>query len=343
MKENRFLRWMSGNTESIYWHDSAVRAEQEEGFFNGAVGMTTNPFLVNATLNSDKAFWLDKLASIPKGLSGDEKVLALVRCVTEHYATLLRSIYNEGVTGKGYVCAQTNPNKTGDAKYMVEQAKTLASWAPNIVVKLPATRAGIEAYEECAALGLNTAATVSFTVPQVLAVGEARKRGKARAEQNGLKPGLAIAVMMVGRLDDYLRDVAQDSCPGVSEADIIQSGTACIKRAYEIFNERGYDAFLMPAGCRGPYHITELAGANMIMSIAPKIAYMLESVEIFEERINVPVAPAVIDRLIKMSEFKKAYEPDGMKAEEFIAFGSSNRTTAQFIECGWNPLIAYQY
>lgn len=343
MKENKFLRWMSGSTASIYWHDSAVRAEQEEGFFNGAAGMTTNPFLVNATLSGDRGFWHGRLASIPKGLSGDEKVLALVRCVTEYYAKLLAPIYNEGNIGKGYVCAQTNPNKTGDAKYMVEQAKELASWAPNIVVKLPATRAGIEAYEECASLGLNTAATVSFTVPQVLAVGEARKRGKARAEQNGVKPGLAIAVMMVGRLDDYLRDVAHDSCREVSEADIIQSGTACIKRAYEIFNERGYDAFLMPAGCRGPYHITELAGANMIMSIAPKIASMLEQVGSFEERINVPVEPAVIDRLMKMNEFKKAYEPDGMKIEEFITFGSTNRTTAQFIECGWNPLITYEY
>ena len=51
----------------------------------------------------------------------------------------------------------------------------------------------------------------------------------------------------------------------------------------------------------------------------------------------------VIDQLIKIPEFRKAYEPDGMKPEEFITFGSANRTTAQFIECGWNPLAAFDY
>ena len=87
----------------------------------------------------------------------------------------------------------------------------------------------IKAHEECAALGMNVAATVSFTVPQVLAVGAA-----------------------------------------VSESDITQAGIACLKKAYRIFNERGYDTYLMPAGCRGANQIIELAGAKMIFSIAPK-------------------------------------------------------------------------
>ena len=262
--------------------------------------------------------------------------------VTGFYAEQARPFYDPE-KGKGFVCAQTNPNRTGNAAYMLDQAVRLGSWADNLVIKLPATRAGIEVYEECVAKGLNVAATVSFTVPQVLAVAEARERGKKRAIANGIKPGLGIAVLMVGRLDDYLRDVAQDSFPEVLESDVIQAGTACIKRAYQIFNERNYDTFLMPAGCRGAYHITELAGARMLMSIAPKIAEQLEGVDRFEERIDVPVDPAVIDRLMKMPEFRKAYEPDGMKPEDFITFGSANRTTDQFINDGWNPLSAYQY
>lgn len=340
--ENKFLKWLSSETQSVYWHDSAIRAEQLEGFSNGAVGMTTNPFLVNQTLSKDTAFWADALARLPKGLKGDEKVEALIKCVTTFYASEVKPL-NDPVKGKGFVCAQTSPLHTGDTQYMIDQAQRLASWADNIVVKLPATRAGIEAYEECAAKGLNVAATVSFTVPQVLAVGEAAARGKARAKANGVKPGLSIAVLMVGRLDDYLRDVAHDSFPHVQEGDIINAGTACIKRAYGIFNENGWDTFLMPAGCRGANHIVDLAGARMIMSIAPKIAKLLQPVETFEERIDVPVDKAVIDRLMTMPEFRKAYEPDGMKPEEFITFGSSNRTTDQFINDGWNPLTSFEY
>lgn len=341
--ENKYLKWLSRSTPSIYWHDSAISTEQIEAFNNGAVGMTTNPFLVNDTLNRDKSFWVERLAEIPKGLTGDEKVENLIRIVTGYYAEQAKPIFEKKIPGKGYVCAQTNPKKTGDMDYMIEQAKILASWAPNIVVKLPATNAGIKAYEVCAAMGLNVAATVSFTVPQVLAVGEAAERGRAKAIADGKKPGLTVAVLMVGRLDDYLRDVAQDSYPSIKENDIIQAGTACIKRAYKVFNERGYNTFLMPAGCRGGYHITELAGAKMIMSIAPKIAKQLLNVDKFEERIDIPVSKDVIDRLMTMKEFRKAYEIDGMSKEEFITFGSTNRTTDQFINNGWTQLAAYKY
>ncbi|MEA4966081.1 MAG: transaldolase family protein [Oscillospiraceae bacterium] len=342
MSEHRYLKWFSSETPSIYWHDSAIRAEQLEAFSNGAVGMTTNPFLINATLTGDRNFWAERLAGIPQDLKGDEKVCALMRCVTGFYAEQVRPIFEQGAAGKGYVCAQTNPNHTGDAEYMIDQAKILSSWAPNIVVKMPATNAGIKAYEACAALGMNVAATVSFTVPQVLAVGAAAARGKKKALEHGVKPGLSIAVLMAGRLDDYLRDVAHDSCADVGENDITQAGIACLKKAYRIFGERGYDTFLMPAGCRGANQVIELAGARMIFSIAPKIVKLLPADAPREERIDVPVAQDVLERLMTMKEFRKAYEEDGMTSEEFITFGSANRTTDQFINDGWNPLASFR-
>jgi len=343
MKENKYLKWLSSETPSIYWHDSAIQTEQIQAFQNGATGMTTNPFLINATLRSGSGIWAVELADIPRNLKGDEKVEALMSCVTRYFARIARPVFDEGMPGKGYVCAQTNPNKTGDAAYMVAQAKRLVSGEPNLVIKLPATRAGIEAYEECTAAGLNTAATLSFTVPQVLAVAEARERGKKRALAAGIRPGLSIAVMMVGRLDDYLRDVASDRKSAATEQDIIQAGTACIKNAYRIFNEKGYDTFLMPAGCRGANHILDLAGAKMIMSIAPKIASLLEDASDFEERIDMPVPEDTMERLLTISEFRKAYEPEGMIPEDFITFGSTNRTTTQFINEGWNPLESFEY
>jgi len=343
MAENKYLKWLSSETQTIFWHDSAGRADQLDAFENGAEGMTTNPFLINATLRSDPDFWAESLSKIEPGLSGDAKILELVKAVTGFFAKETFPIFETGVEGKGYVCAQVNPNKTGDEEYMVEQAKILASWSPNIVVKLPATNAGLKAYERCAAMGINVAATVSFTVPQVLAAGEAAARGKKKAIENGIKPGLSIAVMMVGRLDDYLRDVAKDSEACVSESDITQAGVACMKKAYKIFMERGYDTYLMPAGCRGANHVSEFSGAKMIISISPKIADALKAETEFKERIDIPVAEDVIERLMTMPEFRKAYMEDGLAPTEFIAYGATNRTTDQFINDGWNPLLTIQY
>jgi transaldolase len=341
MSENKFLRWMTSETQTVYWHDSAIMSELEDAIGNGAKGVTTNPFLINSTLHAEPVYWADYLKDVPRELAGAEKVEALMQKVTAHISDRLKPFFETGDIRYGRCCAQTNPNKPGDKATMFEQAKRYAAWGKSICIKLPATKSGIELAEECAALGYNVVVTVSFTVPQCLAIGAALQRGIERARAAGIEPGLAVAVLMVGRLDDYLRDVAQDTSDVVTENDIIHAGTPAIKRAYQIFNERGYEAYLMPAGCRGTYHIVDLAGARMIMSIAPKIAQMLGKLEgPFEERINVPVPQDIIDRLMTMPEFRKAYEPDGMSPEEFITFGSTNRTLDQFVNDGWNPLAA---
>ena len=95
--EHKYLQWFSSQTKSIYWHDSAVRAEQQAAFANGATGMTTNPFLIQSTLNGDRAFWAERLAAIPQDLKGDEKVCALMQCVTGYYAEQTRPIFEKGV------------------------------------------------------------------------------------------------------------------------------------------------------------------------------------------------------------------------------------------------------
>jgi len=337
MKENAFLRWMSANTQSIYWHDSAILTELEMGISNGARGMTTNPFLIGQTLTKTPESWPEIIAA-GKKLKGDEKCEELICMTVTELARKLKPFQAEGF-GKGYCCAQVNPCHSGRTEILLANAKKYAKCGDNVVVKIPATRAGIEAIEELAATGMNVAATVSFTVPQVIAVAEAIQRGHDKARANGITPGLGIAVLMIGRLDDYLRDVMYDTRAEATEKDIVWAGVAAIKRAYKIFEERKYDAVLMPAGCRGGHHISDLAGAKMIMSIAPKIAEMLEGETEFVEKIDRPVDPAIIDRLMKMPEFRKAYEPDGMKIDEFITFGSCNRTIDQFINDGWNVLM----
>lgn len=338
MAENKYLKWLSSQTASTYWHDSAIVSELDAAMENGAVGMTTNPFLIASTLKAQPDFWRGVLPGVPEDVQGDARAEEWIAQVTGWLAK--NKLAPLRGTGKyaGYVCAQTNPCKPGDTAGMIATAKHYASMAENIVIKFPATRGGLEAIEECAAEGLNVAATVSFTVPQVLAMGEAYQRGHDRAVKNGIKPGIGIAVLMVGRLDDYLRDVMNDTRAKASEADIIWSGTAAIKRAYGIFREKGYDCVLMPAGCRGGYHISELAGAEMVMSIAPGIAKALLNETDFTEKIDNPVDPAILERLSDMAEFRKAYAPDGMNVNEFITFGSCNRTLDQFVQMGWNVL-----
>ncbi len=337
MAGNRYLQWLSSETPSVYWHDSAVPEELNAAILSGAAGLTTNPFLIASTLKANPTFWAERLPGVDSSLRGDARAQEWTAQVAGYFCEKIRDKRRDCDT-KGYCCAQVNPMRPGDAAAVLSAAEKYRECGDNVVVKIAASRAGIEAMEELAALGYNVAATVSFTVSQALAAGEAVRRGHERAVKNGVRPGLGIAVMMVGRLDDYLRDVAQDSRAGATEPDIQCAGTAAFKRAYRLFRERGYACKLMPAGCRGAYHITQLSGADMVMSVAPGIAKMLANETDFTPHINDEIDPAVIARLSEMPEFVKAYEPDGMKHEEFITFGSFNRTLDQFAQCGWNVL-----
>jgi hypothetical protein len=127
------------------------------------------------------------------------------------------------------------------------------------------------------------------------------------------------------------------------EADIRQSGIAVTKRALAICQERRYAVSLIVAALRGTYHMTELAGGDLILSIAPAFQGPLQSPDLpREERIGRAVEPAVLDRLRSMPEFRRAFEPDGMRPEEFISYGVTQRTLAQFAEVGWRLMETFK-
>jgi transaldolase len=332
-----YLSWVIKNTRTKWWHDSADEAELNTGLSRGAVGVTTNPLLAQVAITRNRTAWscdVDGIVSCDQ--PGEVKAEALTKIAVTRAAERLLPEYERSGGESGYVCGQVNPTRASDRDCMYTMAQRYRTWAPNISVKLPATAAGLDVLEDCVADGINVTSTVSFTVPQVLAIAERHRKGTERAKASGIKPGKCFSVIMIGRLDDYLREVANDNGAEVTEADIRQSGLAVTKRAYQLYEERGYEAVLLVAALRGPYHLTELAGADVVMSIHPSSqdAFINQDYP-REERIGVPVDREVIDRLSTMPEFVRAYEPDGMDPKEFVTFGATQRTLSQFCEMGW--------
>ncbi len=341
---NTYLDWVIEHTRTRWWHDSAEEAELDLGLKRGAVGVTTNPFLSNIALNKDRSLWSAAIDDVlARKLPAESKAEALMQIAVTRAAARLMPEYESSQGESGFVCAQVNPLHAGDRDCMYGMAKRLHAWAPNIAVKLPATLAGLDVLEDCAAEGIATTATVSFTVPQVLAIAERHRAGIARAREKDIDPGKCFAVIMIGRLDDYLREVAHDNHAAVSEPDIRQSGLAVTKRAYRIYQERSYDAVLLVAALRGSYHLTELAGAGVVMSIAPSWQEPFVTQDFpREERIHEAVPQEVVDRLCRLPEFERAYEPDGMAPSDFIGFGATQRTLSQFSEVGWKLMESYR-
>ena len=331
---NQYLQWLTTQTKTAWWHDSANTEELDRALAHGATGVTTNPVLVAEALRGCGRQWSAELQEIfARKLPAEARALHLTGLVAGRAAARL----------PGYVCAQVNPGCVGDRSAMRAMADWLHGMAPNIAVKLPATQAGLEVAEDCIAAGMTITLTVSFTVAQVLAIAEAHRRGCVKARQAGRTPGRCFAVIMIGRIDDYLRDVAGDASSPVTEADIRQAGLAVVKRAVSLYRERGYEAVLCVAALRGTYHLTELAGADLIMSIHPKVQQMIQAASLPPATGIERAVPAdVLERLAMLKDFRRAYAADGLTPDEFLTYGATQRTLAQFIETGWKQIESFQ-
>lgn len=343
MSENcSYLQWMSQKTATKWWHDSADPQEIKEALKNGALGVTTNPVLTYNTLKEKPRFWEPFINDIPVDLEPEVRAEELLKRIVTYVAKMIFPVYEKTGGSHGYALGQLNPFHAGDAGAMLDMAKRVHGWYDNVAIKLPSTQAGLDVIEQIASEGYTICSTINFSVAQAVAVAERFRKGMGKAKKEGRKTGRCFCVQQVGRLDDYLRDCAKDMKLGILESDILQSGLAVAKRSYEIYKKMGYEAVIMPAGLRGTNHLTELLGADMVFSLHPRIQKMISEGNLpREEHIHMPVDQQVIDRLRKIPEFVRAYEPEGLKPHEFITFGVSQKTLSQFIQTGWGPLEVF--
>jgi transaldolase len=339
MAQRNYLQWLAAETSTAWWHDSGDPAEVGEALANGAVGVTTNPVLSATALKASRNLWREPIREAVDGAkTPGAKAEALMRIVVTDAARRLEPVYRSTGGAQGYVCAQVDPSCAGDRAAMEDMARRFDAWAPNIAVKLPATSAGLDVMERCVVDGITTTITVSFTVPQVLAAGR-RFQEAASRRKPGTRGGRCFAVVMIGRLDEYVREVCVDNGENLSDEEIRWAGLSVVKRAHRLYRERGYDAILLIAALRGTYHMTNLAGGNLIMSIHPTWQKALLAGPVDRGRhIDEPIPASVQAKLDRVNEFVRAYEPDGLSEHEMVSYGVTQRTLSQFVESGWKLL-----
>jgi len=178
-------------------------------------------------------------------------------------------------------------------------------------------------------------ATVSFTVPQSVAVAEAIERGLSRRQKEGkdISTMSPICTIMVGRLDDWLK--VQMARKGIiTEPEYLEwAGVAAAKKAYKIYKERGYRARILNAAYRNHYHWSEFIGGEISMTIPCEWQRKFNASDVeVKNRINDPVDPKIIAELEKkFPDFRRAYDEKGMKPEEFEHYGATRRTLLAFL------------
>jgi transaldolase len=320
------------------WNDSCAVDELEYAIAFGAVGATANPTIVHDVWKKDPAHWRARARAIADANPAQTEVeiaWAIVEEMSTAGAKLLEPAFVRHGGRKGRLSIQTNPTFWRTPDRMLEQGIHFASLAPNVIVKFPATAVGIEVMEEATYRGVNVNCTVSFSVAQAVAAGEAVERGLRRREADGLRTddmGPVITIMM-GRLEDWLRVLAERDGIICDPESLPWSGVAVFKRAYAIFQQRGLRARPLGAAIRHHLHWSELIGGECVVTL-PAVwqkRFNASSVEV-RDRMNDPVEVRYVDDLLaRFPDFARAYEPDGLAITEFDTFGPTVRTLRAFI------------
>ncbi len=332
------LHEMTQVTPTCLWNDSASIQELTYSMEHGAVGATCNPVIVLGVLKKEMGLWKDRIQAIIKQYpTADEDKISwqLVQEISAKAAGVLKPVFDMHKGRNGRLSIQTDPRLYRNTRAIVDQAAEFDRLAPNMLVKIPVTRAGIPAIEEATYRGVSINATVCFTLPQCIAVAEAVERGLRRRESEGKDIATMgpVCTIMVGRLDDWLKVVAEKENITIDPGYLEWAGVAVFKKTYQRFQERGYRIRLLSAAFRNHMHWSEFMGGDVVISppYSWQVRFNASDVDV-HSRINNPVEPRIVEDLSrKFLDFRRSYSEDGISMDDFDSFGPTRRTLRQFI------------
>jgi transaldolase len=330
------LHQMTQTTPTCLWNDSAAMEELQYSMSHGGVGATCNPVIVNDVIKKEMGFWRERIGQLvhemPTATEG-QIGWRLVDEMSIRGAKLFMPIFEQHRGKNGRLSVQSDPRYFRDADAIVRQCEYFNGLAPNIIVKIPVTAAGVRAIEETTYRGISINATVSFSMPQAIAVAEAVERGLKRREAEGkdIASMGPVCTLMVGRLDDWLKHVADQTKMDVDRAALEWAGVAVFKKTYKLYQERGYRIRLLSAAFRNLLHWSEFIGGDVVISPPCDWQRKFNASEVaVANRIDTPVAPEIMKELEKFEDFRRANSEKGMSHAEFDTFGPTRRTLRQF-------------
>ncbi|MGW3118797.1 transaldolase [Streptomyces sp. NPDC001107] len=207
------LKRLSDEGVSI-WLDDLSRRRIESGNLaelvenSNVVGVTTNPSIFQAAIGSGEGYE-EQLADLAvRGVTVDEAVRMMTTADVRAAADILRPVYDATGGRDGRVSIEVDPRLAHNTGATIAEAKQLA-WLvdrPNVMIKIPATKAGLPAITEVIGLGISVNVTLIFSLERYREVMDAYLAGLEKAAAKGLDLSLihSVASFFVSRVDSEI-------------------------------------------------------------------------------------------------------------------------------------------
>jgi len=312
-------------------------------------GVTTNPPLSLQVVKARESFvaqMVDDL--IEKNPCVDKEALFWMtyKEIVRRGAEMYLGVFQRSQYRYGYLSGQVDPRVLTDKEKMIAQALELASLSPNVMIKIPGSKEGYEVIKILTSKGISTNNTLTFVLPQLMACAKAVKEGLEIAERNGvdLTRWRSVITHMTARYGDLgdLGKEAESLKIDLTEADVRWAELAIFKKAYRLVKAGGYPSKMLICSMRiSPimngkkhcWHLEKLAGGDIVFTCPPSfiegVMDSLDGVE-FRSQIDEEVPKTVLDKLLRIPYFEKAYHEDGLTADEFKTHPALMATASEF-------------
>jgi transaldolase len=204
----------------------------------GVRGVTSNPTIFEKAIAGSPDYDGDIRSLVTAGKSVDEIYENLALADIAAGADLFRPLYDSSAGGDGYISLEVSPTLAHDTAGTIADAKRLfaALGRPNVMIKIPATPAGIPAITEVIGSGINVNVTLIFSLAQYEAVVGAYLAGLEQLAAAGgdLSKVASVASFFVSRVDTATDKVLDQ----IGRSDLAgKTAIANAKVAYARFKE----------------------------------------------------------------------------------------------------------
>ncbi|WP_329268652.1 transaldolase [Streptomyces sp. NBC_01451] len=240
------LKRLSDEDVSI-WLDDLSRGRIASGNLaalidtHHVVGVTTNPSIFQAAIGSGEGYE-EQLADLAvRGVTVDEAVRMMTTADVRAAADVLRPVYDATGGRDGRVSIEVDPRLAHETAATIAEAKQLA-WLvdrPNVMIKIPATKAGLPAITEVIGLGISVNVTLIFSLERYREVMAAYLAGLEKAQAAGIDLSTihSVASFFVSRVDSEIDK--RLTVLGTAEALALKGRAALAnaRLAYEAYEE----------------------------------------------------------------------------------------------------------
>ena len=310
-------------TPTRLWINNPTLKELERGKELQVVGATTNPtysmkMLKNAEMGESVRETLCQVAAEYPDLPGIDAVLEVEKRLVGKLAEEMLPVYRATGGERGLVAIQGNPIRDQDAAHMVREALELFEIAPNIIVKVPGNRTGLEAFRQLTAMGKNLIVTSCVSLSQEAAY----LRAYEEVHGKGNRGPLLFVTSLAGVIYDYTNAYCKDH--GLApDPDLFGcAGDEFSKRSYAMWKRHGFPGRLMGGGARTCSNFTELVAGEMDATLGCSLLEKLNEENVpITSRVEQLAGDAVMEKLYGLLPYYRgSCTEDALNPEDFDQF-----------------------